>query len=88
MKNNQTGIAHLGLILTVIVLAVIGFAGYNVYKNNQDPSSHDSTDTIQQTDEIPQVNNADDLEAAEDYVNSADVDGQLNTTEVDSSLSQ
>lgn len=46
MKNNQKGFAHLGLILiAVVVLGVIGFAGYRIATKDKKNSSETSQST-------------------------------------------
>ncbi len=47
-KLSQSGIAHLGLLLIVIVIAIIGFAGYKVaQKNNSKPVAESRTNSPQ-----------------------------------------
>ena len=86
MKNNQSGVAHLGVVLVVVVvMAAAGFAVWNVYQNNQGPTTQETSST-DVADDAPEVNNADDLKQAEEFVKSTDVDNELDTSEVDSTL--
>jgi len=46
MKNSQKGFAHLGIIILIVVLGVIGAAGYYVYNSSKDDKqTTQSTDT-------------------------------------------
>jgi hypothetical protein len=40
MKKSQNGFAHLFLLLLVLVIAVVGFAGWRVYKKHQTTPGH------------------------------------------------
>lgn len=42
-KNNQSGIAHLALILVIVLVAAIGGVGYYVWNNNKTTASKDVT---------------------------------------------
>ena len=43
MKNNQKGIAHLGIIIAAVVLAVVGFAGWRVYSQQQSSKNNSAS---------------------------------------------
>lgn len=45
IKNNQSGIAHLAVILAVVVLVAIGFVGWKVWDNNKSSDSKKNTST-------------------------------------------
>lgn len=50
MKNNQKGFAHIGLIiLAILVLGVVGFAGYWVMNKNKDKTASDGSNTASQS---------------------------------------
>jgi hypothetical protein len=48
LKENQSGIAHLGVVLLgVVVVAVIGFAGFRIYQNqNSDIDDDFNTELV------------------------------------------
>lgn len=43
MKHKQNGFGHLGVLLAVVVIAVIGFAGYKIYSKNKHTVSNATT---------------------------------------------
>lgn len=80
MKNhNQSGIAHLGLLLLAVLIAVVAFAGYKVATNNPKDNST-VTPPAQQTQTI---NSQADLGSAEGSLNSQDVDKNLDPAQFD-----
>ena len=80
MKNhNQSGIAHLGLLLLAVLVAVVAFAGYKVATNNPKDNSA-VTPPAQQTQNI---NSQADLGRAESSLNNQDVDKDLNPSQFD-----
>lgn len=88
-RNNQTGFAHIGILVLVVIIAAVAFVGWRVYEKSLDTNEAPATtQTENQSSEPPEVNNADDLEDAENYVNEQDIDGQLDTSEIDSSLNE
>lgn len=87
-RNNQRGIAHLGILLLVVVVAAIGLVGWKVYEKQQTANAPATSQTETEASDVPQVNSASDLKEAEDYVRNTDVDGQLDTTEIDAALSE
>lgn len=86
-RNNQQGLAHIAAIMVVVVIAVIAFVGFRVYNQNQDNGTGVSTQEQAQN-EPPEVNNSDDLEEAENYLNEQNVDEELDTGEIDSVLEE
>ncbi|MBI2588594.1 hypothetical protein HYW35_00055 [Candidatus Saccharibacteria bacterium] len=42
MQNRQSGFSHIGLLLLVVVLAMVGFVGWYVYDKNQDKATTSS----------------------------------------------
>lgn len=44
IKNNQSGIAHIGMVILIVaVVGAIGFGGYRIYSSQDDSSSNGST---------------------------------------------
>lgn len=46
MRNNQKGIGHIAIALVISALAVIGVAGWFVYKNQYKKTTNNTTNTI------------------------------------------
>jgi uncharacterized protein HemX len=79
MKRNQSGIAHLSFLLLLLIVAVIGFAGYKVVQNRQDKTAANQTSTAVTTQNIDKpFKSAADLKTAESTINSQSVDSDLN----------
>jgi predicted negative regulator of RcsB-dependent stress response len=77
MKRSQNGFAHLALVLLVLVMAVIAFAGYKVVKDRQDKTAANTTSTaITNTSET--INTKADLDKAVNTLNNESVDSTLN----------
>jgi type II secretory pathway component PulK len=81
MKRNQNGIAHLGILLLLVIVAVVAFAGYKVVKDNQKTV----TSNVSQTASISAqtIKNKADLNSAEASLNSQNIDGDLNPGQFD-----
>jgi ABC-type molybdate transport system substrate-binding protein len=43
MRNNQSGIAHLILLVLLVAVAVVGFAAYRVHSAQQTPEASTAT---------------------------------------------
>lgn len=88
-KTPQNGIAHIGLLLLVLVVAVIAFVGYKLEQSrNQDNSPTASTTNLAQAPQtIPTITSKADLNAAESTLNSQNVDGDLNPDSYNSDIS-
>lgn len=88
-RNNQKGFAHvMGLLLIVLVVAAGTFVGWRVFSNQNAVTDNGTDQAASQSAQPPQINSSDDLENAETYLNETDIDEQLNTSEIDSTLSE
>jgi len=90
MNNNQRGFGIVEGLLIIVVVGLIGLAGW-VFVQRQDDKNNSPgqlTEQAQPQDQPPQVNNSEDLEKAENYLNDKDIDSQLNTTEIDQTLAE
>lgn len=87
MSKNQKGAGPVEIILILVAIGALAFVGWYVYKAGQSGSLKDDNGTSQ-SDNLPQVNKTSDLKETENYLNSSDVDKQLDTSELDATLSQ
>lgn len=87
-SSNQHSTAKVRLLVLAVVFAVIALVGWIVFEKEQTASSSDEAKAGTQQAEMPEVNSASDLKNAEDFVNGTDVDGQLDTSELDEALSE
>ncbi|MBI4034533.1 hypothetical protein HY380_01390 [Candidatus Saccharibacteria bacterium] len=53
MRTNQKGLGHLGLLLAVIVIAAVGFAGWWVFAKNQKDQASSSGQTTNTNNQSP-----------------------------------
>lgn len=83
LKSNQSGFSVIEILIVIAVLVVIGFVGWRFISTKQQADNGTS-----QSQQAPEVNNSDDLKEAEEFVEGTDVDGQLDTSEIDSALNQ
>lgn len=87
MNSNQRGVGALEMVLLLVLVGLIGVVGWFVYKaNNDNLGGGDYSDTSARQSDIPAVNSASDLKATEQYLNSQDLDKELNTSEIDAAL--
>ena len=86
MKRTQTGFAHLALVLLVLVMAVVAFAGYRVVKNRQDKMTANTTSTAI-TNSAQTINSKADLDKAANTLNDQSVDSTLNPASLNSDVS-
>lgn len=77
-KNIQKGFSALAVILIVAVIGIIGFAGYRIYQMQGDGDNNSQVPAASEQ----KIENAEDLKAAEDMLNEADIDA-LDTKELD-----
>jgi Tfp pilus assembly protein PilE len=83
-SNKQGGFGLVPIVIIVAVLGLLVFAAWRIYDNRQQPAAEQT----QTQETAPEVNSANDLQAAEDYLNQQDIDGELDTSELDETLSE
>lgn len=77
-KHSQLGAGHIGLVLLLVVAAIIAFVGYEVVKTNNavtPPST--ATNTLPSGTTVPAITNTAGLNAAENTLNSTNLDQGL-----------
>ena len=92
LQKLQSGFSAVEATLVVVAVVAVGFIGLRIM-NAQNPG-----DTVNQTpaagttdpqvEQAPAVDDDADLRAAEEYVENTDVDGALNTSEIDEALAE
>lgn len=76
MSRNQRGFEVFSLIVVILVLAIIGFAGYKIYqRESADKSSA-----------LPQIQTKSDLNKASDTLDSTPIDESLDPNQLDSDI--
>jgi uncharacterized protein (UPF0333 family) len=86
MKRTQNGFAHLALVLLVLIMIVIAFAGYRVIKNRQAKTTANTTSTAI-TNSAETINSNADLDKAANSLNGQSVDSTLNPDSLNSDVS-
>jgi len=95
LTNDKRGFSLLEGLVLLVVVGMVGFAGYYVYDRSQDDATQaNQTGTSSQTenstgssdDGTPEVNGSEDLDAAQQYVEATDVEASLSTSELDAAL--
>jgi uncharacterized protein (UPF0333 family) len=78
-KNLQNGFAHLGLVLLLAVVVVVGFVGYKVVNNSKTPISNTTSTSAT----VAPIKGTSDLDKVKSTLNSTDLDKDLNSTALD-----
>lgn len=82
MRNTQSGLTLVESILIVATIAVIAFVGFALYRADKDVVQTEAPDTSDMTSpreagvvpEAPEIESADDLDAAEETLQGIDFD--------------
>jgi type II secretory pathway component PulJ len=86
MKKTQKGFAHLSLLLLLVLVAVVAYAGYKVVNDHQKSTSDNQTSTAL-TQGTGTINSRADLDKALNTLNGQNVEGDLNPGSLDSDIS-
>ncbi len=81
-SENQSGLAHISLLLLVLFAAVAG-VGYYVSKNQ---TSSEPEITVTSKVVVPAITNVSDLKAAENTLNQSNIDSDLNPEQMSSDI--
>jgi hypothetical protein len=82
-KKLQTGFAHQGLLLLVIVIGIITAIGYKVASDQNNKANNSVTASSTAVPEGPVIKTASDLDKATQALNNEDVDSNLNPDSLD-----
>jgi predicted negative regulator of RcsB-dependent stress response len=85
VSRNQSGIGHLVLILSLVVVAAVAFAGYRVVKNSDNGNSSDQASTAYTA--VPdKISNKADLQKASQALDNTAIDSSVNPSSLDNDL--
>lgn len=89
-RSRQGGFTAVETILIVATVTVIAFVGWRLYEVYGPQQQHQATTEtpVAETDETPAIRNSDDLQGAEDYLHETDIDGELDTNEIDATFEE
>ncbi|NCU29452.1 hypothetical protein EOL73_02825 [Candidatus Saccharibacteria bacterium] len=87
MSNNNKGFSIVEIFLVIAVVVIMGLIGWTFYTKVivGDTTTTDNGNTVTEV-SMPEVNNTSDLQKAEDAVKEIDVDGAVDTSDIDASL--
>lgn len=80
MRLNRAGFGVLGVLLVIAIMGILAFAGWRVYTASREGEASQDQQTS------GAIDNAEELDATVDELNSQDIDEKLNTSELDASL--
>lgn len=89
MNSDNKGFTIVEIVLVLFLMVAVGGVGYYVWKSNQTASNSNTTNTsesVAESDEVPEIKNSGDLKEAETYLDQTDIDKQLDTSDIDSAL--
>jgi hypothetical protein len=82
IRPNQLGFVHLALIVVLVLLVVVGFAGYRVVQNNNKTTADSSTEKA-----VPsKIESKNDIQAASKALDSDQQDSAMDPSQLDSDL--
>ena len=86
-RKNALGFSAVEIVLVVLVVVVLGLLGW---KFNEAYTNKDASETSQTTtqEEVPEVSSKEDVKKAEDYLSDVDLEGDLDTSELDAALTE
>lgn len=82
-SNLQHGFSVAMVVLALAALGLVGYIGWRVYEMNKPVDSDSSTVTGNDA-----IDSAEDLDEANDELNSQDIDAELETSDIDATLSE
>lgn len=82
-SNLQHGFSAAMVVLALAALGLVGYIGWRVYEMNKPVDSDSSTVTGNDA-----IDSAEDLDEANDELNSQDIDAELETSDIDATLSE
>jgi predicted negative regulator of RcsB-dependent stress response len=86
MRNNSGFSQIIIIFVVVIVLLSVSFAGYKVYKS--DNNDQTTTPAVQTSPNSNELQNGIDVKALEEDVKATDLDAELNSSELDANLNE
>lgn len=89
--KKQAGFAAVEILIIVVMVILIALAGWWVYSQTQDETEPAESTTSAEIEDVdsdntPAIDQAEDLENAEQYLDNLDIDDDLDTSELDSTL--
>jgi uncharacterized protein (UPF0333 family) len=89
MKKVQSGFAGIELVLVLVLVAVIGFAGVTAYNANKSAQENSSVSSDVKAPSVPQITSATDLDAAATMLDSTNVEANMaDDANLDTELSE
>ena len=85
---NMNGFSHSVLLLAVVVLGAVGFAGWRVYDAQLQKSAIVVQQVESSTKSSEELQTAKDVEELEKELNATDLDSELDVSELDVSLDE
>lgn len=88
-RNNQTGFSAVALVLILLVVGAIAFAGYTVYNRQQDGGAgSEQSATASDVPTPPEIKSVEDLDAASATLDSVNLDDDSDESQLDSELNR
>ena len=88
MKTQQ-GFSHVIILVAVVMVAIIGFAGWRVYDASKSENNNTASNTIQKTEvQDASIETVADVTAAEQELNAINIDTELDTTALDADIKE
>lgn len=87
--NRQAGFTAFEVIIIAVLAILIILAGWWVYSQTQkeeEPQEETTTQMTVEEDAAPTIEQPEDLQGAEDYLQELNIDGNLDTTDIDETL--
>lgn len=85
-KINTKGFSPVYVLLAILVVGFVGFAGWRVYDSSKTKTQNATTPIQANTSNVAPINNSADLNKASQSLDSANVDGDLNSADIEKDL--
>lgn len=90
IRKNQTGFSAIELIVALVVVGGLAFAGYTVFNRQQAAESADTTTsqpaTVNDVPSAPEITDTDDLDKANATLDQVEIDGDSDSSQLDVEL--
>jgi Tfp pilus assembly protein PilV len=87
LRKDQSGFSAVELLIIIVVVGLLGFAGYTAYNRMQDDKAASQSPTATDVKSAPAINSTSDLDAASAILDETDPSSSGDSTALEAELS-